>query len=271
MEKPDIVYSWFYEALKEAIKKNGRGFQSALAAHTGKTEGGISNITSGSKRAAFDTQVKIAEAAGYEYLEFLKRGRQLMEGGSTMERPPPQEQPLVVETLNGFDKLVLEKHKEHFRGVPLYESGRLSAFAGGEAFNEKEAPDSTVIVYRPELRGRVSHDLRALRVGADIENLTRDKGDSMEPTIPRGSIVIVDLDDKDFVDKKIFVLRDPRDPDQNNPLTLIKRARKINQENFKGFALISDNRDYLPIMTDLEWHELVMGRVVWMWRSLEEA
>ena len=43
-----------------------------------------------------------------------------------------------------------------------------------------------VVVYKPELKGRSRHNLAAIKVG----------GDSMEPTITKGSIVVVDLSDK---------------------------------------------------------------------------
>jgi len=68
--------------------------------------------------------------------------------------------------------------------------------------------------------------------------------------------------------KKILVVREPfSDP----PIATIKRIRKVDQKHFKGFALVSENPEYLPEMTDLDWPELVVGRAVWIWRSLEEA
>ncbi|MFW6272053.1 MAG: hypothetical protein ACOC1Q_03310 [Desulfosalsimonas sp.] len=41
--------------------------------------------------------------------------------------------------------------------------------------------------------------------------------------------------------------------------------------NKKAFVIANENREYLPEMTALDWQELVVGRAVWMWRSLEEA
>ena len=60
-----------------------------------------------------------------------------------------------------------------------------------------EDPASTDIVYKPELLGHARHYLRALRVG----------GDSMKPTIVQGVIIVVDLDDKEYAERKIFVVR----------------------------------------------------------------
>jgi len=96
--------------------------------------------------------------------------------------------------------------------------------------------DSTVIIYKPELHGRARHDLRAVRVG----------GDSMWPCIPEGSIVVVDLNDKEFVDKRIFVLREPF----SDPLiATVQVFHKVEQKYFKGFALVAELRRSLSRAT----------------------
>ena len=90
----------------------------------------------------------------------------------------------------------------------------------------------------------------------------------MWPVIPEGAIVVIDLNDREFVDKKIYAVREP---DSDPPIATIKRVRKADQSQFKGFALMSENREYLPWMVKDDWPDLVIGRVVWMWRSLEDA
>jgi hypothetical protein len=112
-----------------------------------------------------------------EVAKFIQKPYEEMIGINT-ERPPPPEQKLIVETLNGFDKVILEKHADHFRGAPLYETGRLAAFSGGVYFDRSETPDSTVIVHRKELGHHANHDLIAMRVGVE-------EADSMEPTLFR--------------------------------------------------------------------------------------
>jgi len=72
-----------------------------------------------------------------------------------------------------------------------------------------------VIVYKPELQGHAKHDLRALRVG----------GDSMKPTIVKGAIIVVDLNDKEFAERKIFVVRTA------DMIAAVKKSRKM------GFSL----------------------------------
>lgn len=57
---------------------------------------------------------------------------------------------------------------------------------------------------------------------------------------------MVDLNDREPVDQKIYAVREPfSDP----PIATVKRIRKVSQKHFKGFALVSENQKYLPEMT----------------------
>ncbi|MFO8071023.1 MAG: S24 family peptidase [Polyangia bacterium] len=199
--------------------------------------------------------MQIAAAAEMDCPEFLMFGKQLFDG-KPVQIPQLPQQKLIIDVIDGFEKINLEEHADHYRGIPVYESGKLAPGAGGYSFDEK--PTSTMVVYRPEIQDRIKHDLRALRV----------KGDSMWPRIPEGAIVIVDLNDRKFVDRQIYVVRDPN---SEPPTATVSRICKADQKHFKGLALVSENAEYLPEMTDLDWHELVVGRAVWMWRNLENA
>lgn len=244
----------FHIALKNYVINQGKGINKNLALGAGVSESYISQLVRRKKPASKQAvQEGIAKAAGCKSVEdFLKRWGPAKEDSSLFYHS------FFVNGSSGDAEECLHKNADYYRGVPLYESGKLAARYGGYTFDDEERPDSTVIVYRPELPGRTNHDLRAVRVG----------GDSMHPMIPKGSIVIVDLSDRDFVDKKIWVIREPSsDP----PTAMVKYVQQVDQKNFKGLALISENRQYFPEFTDLEWHELVVGRAVWVWRSLEEV
>ncbi len=86
----------------------------------------------------------------------------------------------------------------------------------------------------------------------------------MWPVIPQGSIVVVDLDDREFVDKRLYVIMQK---EADLMVAAVKRIRRSEQ----GFVILSENREYLPEITTMDWPDLCVGRVVWMWRSLEEA
>lgn len=267
---PEIVEQ-FHDALERYVREKGHGVQSQLAIGYGCAEPFISSLVNREKLAKTEkTQRKVAESAGLSYKEFLNLAPRRYD---QKQRPP--EQTLIVEVVDGSEKLRLEEQTDHYRAIPLYESGNIGAFSGGLAFNTTEAPDSAVIVHKPELgrHGRAHHELAAARIGhkVDEEGIYGIDGRSMEPTIQAGSIVVIDLSDKEFVNNRIFIVRDPREPDSNLATLLVKRVQKLNQKKFQGFALISDNKRYHAIFTDSDWPDLVVGRVVWAWRSLEDA
>ncbi len=329
------IKKYFQAALNHVLKKKGYGAQSYYANKAGVNQQYISLIAKGDRKASETTRRKIAEAAGYEYEDFLTLGRtlllseeygtdkvfraavkltikewpqklrdqwaksanitpadfqafidgrkslsneQLMQLGSARSETnyeqllrigldelgispyysSPEEQKRL-RLLMGYPparapKEFIEGRTEDYRGVPLYESGRLATGVKGLVFDPYEEPASTVVIYRLELKGREGHDLRALRVG----------GDSMWPVIPQGSIVVVDLDDREFVDKKLYVIMQE---EAGVMIAAVKRVRRSEQ----GFVILSENREYLPEITTVDWPDLCVGRVVWMWRSLEEA
>jgi len=101
------------------------------------------------------------------------------------------------------------------------------------------------------LQGCKNHVLKALRVG----------GDSMEPTIAQGSIVVVELSDKKEANNKIFVVNVP---EGGVDVAAVKRIKRWKE----GFALISDKPGISVELSDLDWNRLCVGRVVWMWRDI---
>ncbi|ADK83486.1 putative phage repressor [Desulfarculus baarsii DSM 2075] len=154
----------------------------------------------------------------------------------------------VIRTMNSdLSDVQQENVADDYLAVPLLE-GKAAAGAGGVTWNQVK---SLVWVYKPELGQR--RNCVALRVW----------GDSMEPTIPDGSIVIVDLDQRepDGRGEHVWALR-TEDGD-----TIIKRLRQTPQG---VWVIISDNSmSYGPsIVWTGDFHRLVIGRVIWMWRAL---
>ena len=255
--------------LVEDLKKyraNG-GTWKDLARRTGVTDATISRAVSGKSRTDIDTWLKLHQKAP----DVVRAPaltveawfpREFYDPARAQERPPqPAHDPagvgptMVVKVNNQATQETLEGQVENYRGIPLYESGRLAAGVNGLAFDPDEEPASTVVVYQPELRGRSGHHLAALRVG----------GVSMSPTIPQGSIVVVDLSDKAFVPRKIYVVNDLEDGGPGQ--AAVKRVQRWTN----GFVLVSDNPDFSPEVLETDWPELCVGRVIWMWRSMEEV
>ncbi len=252
MNKSLKIKQEFLEALRERNKEYGRGFQTFIATDIGKTKGAFTSIFKYFKneielekvKLSFDLQVEIAEACGTDYIAFIQKGRDLIEGKPT---------PLIVQTNSDEEKDLLTPKAPDYRGVPLMESGKLAAWSNESSFDEYERPSCEVIVYLPELGHRANHNLVAARVG----------GDSMEPIIPKDAIIIIDKDDREFVDDKIFAVAIEDAGVQN---LAVKYVRKF--EVAKGFSLWSENRQYQPrLVTESDWLRLCVGRVIWMWRS----
>jgi phage repressor protein C with HTH and peptisase S24 domain len=245
-------YEYFKAAFDSLLGKKWGGDQKRIAIDAGLSKTMIGMIRSGQKKAGIRSQTKIANSVGKTLNEFLQMGRFILNGQSP--EPLPTEHNLIVQVNSETDKDTLSGIADDYRGIPLYESGRLSAGVNGVIFDPYEPPASMVVVYKPELEGCSKHNLAALKVG----------GDSMEPTIIRGAIIVVDLSDKVHADGKIFVVNTP---EGGLDIAAVKRVRKWKQ----GFLLISDNHKYPPEPSVLDWNRLCVGRVVWMWRNIRDV
>lgn len=136
-------------------------------------------------------------------------------------------------------------------------SGRIAAGPGRIVDEDVE---SWVWIYGPELKGRRKHELVAVRIGRDER--------SMVPTLYPGDIVLIDRDDprtpSEFRPGRIYAVR----TSATAPECAIKRLY------VQGGIIIlsSDNRKYPP---EPAWtsdiRKLIIGRVVWGWRNLQEA
>jgi len=84
-------------------------------------------------------------------------------------------------------------------------------------------------------------------------------GDSMEPTLKEGDLVLVDLSQKEIIQGQIYAVR------LFNGL-LVKRLQRLDQNRVR---LISDNRVHPPEERSLDSGEFeIIGRVLWVGRNL---
>ncbi|MBI5593503.1 MAG: S24 family peptidase [Deltaproteobacteria bacterium] len=248
------AYDCFVATLKYWLDKKGRGAQNFLSIEAGVSQTLLSLILNPktSKRAGIDSQEAIIKAAGFKnYEDAIRFGRSLIETGNPPKPPSPPDHNLIVHVNSQQYKDVVNGTADDYQGIPLYESGRLAAGVNGIEFDPYQSPTSVVVVYKPELQGRSRHRLAAIKVG----------GDSMEPTIIKGSIVVVDLSDREQVEGKVFVVNTP---EGDMDMASIKRIKKWE----KGFVLLSDNTNYPLELSPLDWNRLCVGRIVWMWRDI---
>ncbi|MBI9090739.1 MAG: hypothetical protein JEZ12_16095 [Desulfobacterium sp.] len=246
------ILDYFRKAVQDYLEKKPRGAQKELALHTGLTPIHINDFLGLRRTLKESDRLKICDAIGADYICMLQRGKDLIEGKDPI---PKQSTPFIIQTNTDEEKVLLEQSTANYRGVPLMDSGRLAAWSNGAAFDEYETPTSEVLVYIPELGHRAKHNLVAVRVG----------GDSMEPLVPEGSIIIIDKEDREFVDNKVFAVSTE---DGGVQTLAVKRVRKF--EKAKGFVLWSENNNYQPkLVIESDWLRLCVGRVIWMWRSFD--
>lgn len=132
--------------------------------------------------------------------------------------------------------------------VPQLELG--FSMGGGSVF--EDYPSQGVIPFQREwLRGLMRGRLEELFVA-------RGDGDSMEPTLKDGDIVLIDTAQKDILQQdRIWAV-------SYGDLGMIKRVRRLPGGTYQ---LISDNPNVTPISAfDGEMH--VIGRVIWIGRRI---
>jgi transcriptional regulator with XRE-family HTH domain len=249
----------FRSALIHFCDKKWKRKQKALASACGVSDATISEIKNGNNAASPELQMKIVDIMGCSLDEFLAIGEYLS-GSSiecTLSKPcvtEPYNRPIIVHVQSEPEKDFMLGISDRYQAIPLYESGKLAAGVHGAEFDPHEVPDSMVVVYKPELKDCSHHHLVAVKVG----------GYSMEPTITQGSIVVIDLSDKEESRGKIFAVNTP---DAGLDTVSIKRVIRWKH----GFILVSDNKDVDPEPTELDWNRLCVGRVVWMWRDIRNV
>lgn len=76
--KKTVEYGYFIAALREQLSILGWGGKTSIADSAGVTGPFVSLVASGDKIAGFHSQVALANACGYDYIDFLRLGRRLV-------------------------------------------------------------------------------------------------------------------------------------------------------------------------------------------------
>lgn len=137
-----------------------------------------------------------------------------------------------------------------FVTLPIYNEIRASA-GPGAAVPATEQADGVVAFARPFLRDQGANPDRCSIIWA--------RGDSMQPTIPDGSILVVDCSQTEVVNGCIYVLNVDDD-------LLVKRVRRRLDATIE---IVSDNSMYPPesLLSEQLSQLRVVGRVVYFCRT----
>lgn len=209
------------------IRNSLRMNQREIADYLGVSPSVISNVESGSRQISKSLQALLVEKLNVNP-SYLLTGEGPMFAGQDVSPLAPA--PSMVTYRGGG----LRELQETLTGklVPFL-SQMVSAGPGAELL---EYEDSCGLICLPE--AAVKGDLRALRV----------RGDSMEPTLRPGDIVV--CDQNGWQGDGVYVIRD-------QDSAYVKRVRRVRE----GLEVISDNVAYKPWQCPSE--ELVLvGRVV---------
>lgn len=231
----DEIQKRFCQELKkvyEARYARGWGSVGRFAELIGVSAGQVSNILAAEPRRCGDEiwRREVARRIGVPYEILIGK--------------EPRPQGAVPKTCPG-----------ERREIPIYETWRLAAGVNGVSFDPYEEADKHLLMPATELGSRAQHDLRAVRVG----------GCSMEPLIPQGAVVIIDMNDREFWDGRIYAVA--VEEGGVEMVAAVKRVRKMDG----AFVLLSENRECLPQVVQVDWPDLCVGRVIRLWRSLESA
>ena len=153
-------------------------------------------------------------------------------------------------------------HADDYLAVPL-----VSDFAAGPGHIPPENVKDWLIVSRNHMAVRVRKNILGVQLSRDALN--------MEPTLRPGNIVLVDRDDRNVENGRMFLVREPDD----NGDASIKRVAVTEaggkEQDFR-ITYYGDNPAYPPRIYSLQkdfggdWENVVVGRVLCVWADMRE-
>jgi hypothetical protein len=241
----DNITLYFRAFLSYISTNEGRGFNTRLGNLVGVGSAYIGKLINGTNVGPETIRRKIAHVLGYNYENFLDRGRAIIEGKNpdSLDEDP--------------DGLTGDELRERgFITVPFSDNMKLAAGSGGTIPITDDVGRSKIIVHAQSL-GRTSHrNLQAFMVG----------GDSMEPLIAQGGIVLADISENQpqrLKEGKIYVLC----WDIQEGECAVKFIRWA--ERNKSVIISSPSNElYPPIVRKIDEINLI-GRVIWAWRDFK--
>ncbi len=255
----------FWKALAELTAMENPN-QGELAASVGVSQGYVSKILAGKQAPKAELRRRFAAFFKLGYEDMLSLGRERLESQDYVPEGGGPRRYHVREPLYGGepagragnpagefaamrsmlrDIRAREAHQFQYTEVPLREA--TGSMGGGSTETGDRA--LTYLSFRTEW----------IRSKGNPENMTviRAFGDSMEPTIPDGSVVLIDEGRRQFVKNKVYYLR-------YNGQMYIKRLI----ERDGCLCVASDNDANLLLVSDADDFEII-GRCIWTARELD--
>lgn len=208
--------------------------------------GTLTSILNGSRPASIALMDEVAKKLNCDLAVMLSEGRRLL--GDTVEplpNLPTTPEPLTDEELR----------QQGFIKVPFSDNMKLAAGGGGTIPITEDAENSVVIVHGPSLKRHTAKNLQAFRVG----------GDSMEPLIAKGGIVMADIapmfrDIMHIHEGDIYILC----WDLSDGECAVKYLRWA--EKGRLLSIESEMPYVKPVYKAVE-DVVLIGKVIWAWRE----
>jgi len=236
------------QRLRNALNESGYT-QAKLAEKAGIDKINLNRILSGKRKStSLDTLKKIAEALSLPVSYFSDEQSVNTESIKTeMSVPDP-----VIH----YGSAPPDIATQDFLFIPIFSSKAAATPAVMDiATNEIEG---WACIHHSRLSACNGHSPHAFRV----------KGRSMEPYLMDGDIVAIQPYETapDYLEKKNIYLVQYIDEMSNDVGLMLKRVF----QNGKHLVCCSDNKEFEPLLIDLEYasEHPVKGRVVWMWREM---
>ncbi|MBF0238920.1 MAG: helix-turn-helix transcriptional regulator [SAR324 cluster bacterium] len=216
----------FEKRFQQIIQSCADGNKSDFARKTGKTPGQITDICKGRSKPTYDYLLFLTETYGVNIQWLLsEHGKMFMDSKASEEA-------------------------DDFVFVPRY---NVKASAGyGSVINSEHIVD-----YLAFKRGWIQSDLRVDPMGLALLTV---QGDSMEPTIREGDLLLVDLHQNQVLRDGIYVVR----------MDDVLMAKRVQRGHNGQVHIISDNRAYKEFI--IAKHETeafqILGRVIWFGRQV---
>lgn len=234
-----LLNIYYAAALKAEVDARPYGFKTKLGLKAGVSPSQVSDIIRRNRYGSEETRRALVDALGWDYEDFLRYGKSLVEGR-------PYEPALPAEP-TAFDQSV-------YLAVPYYNKIISAAAPGGEACRpDLSGEHPPVLIYRPHLKAGLEANKLAAFTMPDA---------GMSPTIAEGSLLLVDLTENQPEDNKLYLIGQPDRP--GNYLVRRLRVKTGGNQNPKLY-LLSDNPAYYPDLLEEPWSRRIVGRVVASW------
>ena len=174
-------------------------------------------------------------------------------------RLPDGTQANVKQLADELDRLAAAAHRLADKSeADVAEMDRSSLYVSAPRYEVLAAAGTGATVDSEVIKGHLGFTKKWLRdqqLMADKLAVIEVRGDSMEPTLHDGDIVLLDMREPELRDGEIYTLR-------RSDELLVKRLRRQGS----NWLIFSDNTAY-PVET-LDEEVAVVGRVVWLGRTL---